>query len=130
MSAPTSPYGNQSGRASVPPAGRASARPSRPSGPGEDWPPRSGSGGGGARPPAGGSGNSYRGNRPRPRWRRIALLAGLALLIIAVIAGISLYGYARGLDKDLKRTDAFSGLSTDRPAKAIEGAQNILLVGS
>ncbi|GAA0451653.1 transcriptional regulator [Paractinoplanes deccanensis] len=51
-------------------------------------------------------------------------------MIIAVIAGISLYGYARGLDNDLKRTDAFSGLSADRPAKAIEGAQNILLVGS
>ncbi|MEU8816299.1 LCP family protein [Actinoplanes sp. NPDC048796] len=133
MSAPTSPYGNQSGRASVPPAGRATARPSRPSGPGEDWPPRgnSGGGGGGGRPPGGsGGGNSYRGNRPRPRWKRIALLGGLALLIIAVIGGISLYGYARGLDKDLKRTDAFSGLSTDRPAKAIEGAQNILLVGS
>ncbi|XVU25407.1 LCP family protein [Actinoplanes sp. CA-054009] len=130
MSAPTSPYGNQSGRASVPPTGRATARPSRPSGPGEDWPPRGSAGGGGGRPPAGGSGNSYRGNRPRPRWKRIALLAGLALLIIAVIAGISLYGYARGLDKDLKRTDAFSGISTDRPAKAIEGAQNILLVGS
>ena len=52
------------------------------------------------------------------------------VLIVAVIAGISLYGYASGLDKDLKRTDAFSGISNDRPAKAIEGAQNILLVGS
>jgi LCP family protein required for cell wall assembly len=119
MSAPTSPYGNgnQSGRASV---------PSRPSGPGDDWPPRNG---GGGRPPVD-RGTSYRGKRPRPRWGRIALLAGLAILIIAVIAGISVYGYARGLDKDLKRTDAFSGMSTDRPTKAIEGAQNILLVGS
>jgi len=70
--------------------------------------------------------------RPRlkPRWGRIALLAGLAVLIIAVIAGISLYGYANGLDKDLKRTNAFSGLTGDRPAKAVDGALNILLVGS
>jgi LCP family protein required for cell wall assembly len=70
--------------------------------------------------------------RPRlkPRWGRIALLGGLAVLIIAVIAGISLYGYANGLDNDLKRTNAFSGLTGDRPAKAVEGALNILLVGS
>ena len=118
MAAPTSPYGNQSGRASVAPSGRATARP--PGGDRDDWPPRGGSGGG----------TSYRGRRPRPRWGRIALLAGLAVLIIAVIAGISLYGYAKSLDDDLKRTDAFSGLSSDRPAKAVEGARNILLVGS
>ena len=68
--------------------------------------------------------------RLKPRWGRIALLGGLAVLIIAVIAGISLYGYASGLDKDLKRTDAFSQLTGDRPAKAVSGALNILLVGS
>jgi LCP family protein required for cell wall assembly len=76
-----------------------------------------------------GGNRPYRGRR-KPRWGRIALLAGLAVLIIAVIAGISLYGYASGLDKDLKRTDAFSQLTGDRPANAIEGALNILLVGS
>ena len=70
--------------------------------------------------------------RPRlkPRWGRIALLAGLAVLIIAVIAGISLYGYASNLDDNLKRTDAFSQLTGDRPAKQVKGALNILLVGS
>lgn len=68
--------------------------------------------------------------RLKPRWGRIALLGGLAVLIIAVIAAISLYGYANGLDKDLKRTDAFSQLTGDRPAKAVSGALNILLVGS
>lgn len=125
MSAPTSPHGG-SGRASVSSSARASARPSgaypvtSPQG-GGNYPPRGGDGPG--------RGTSYRGRKPR-RWGRIALLAGLAVLIIAVIAGISLYGYANGLDKDLKRTDAFSGISADRPTKAIEGAQNILLVGS
>jgi len=84
-------------------------------------------------PPSYPPGRPYRSKgtgRVRPRWGRIALLAGLAVLIIAVIAGISLYGYANGLDKDLKRTDAFSTLTGDRPGKAIEGAMNILLVGS
>jgi LCP family protein required for cell wall assembly len=76
-------------------------------------------------------GRPYRSKgRVRPRWGRIALLAGLAVLIIAIIAGISLYGYANGLDKDLKRTDAFSTLTGDRPGKTVEGAMNILLVGS
>src|SRR4051794_34239866 len=76
-------------------------------------------------------GNPYSGKKKlRPRWGRIALLAGLAVLIIATIVGISLYGYASNLDGDLKRTDAFSGLTGDRPGKSVEGAQNILLVGS
>jgi LCP family protein required for cell wall assembly len=47
-----------------------------------------------------------------------------------VIVGISLYGYASNLDKGLKRTDAFSQLTGDRPAKTVSGALNILLVGS
>jgi LCP family protein required for cell wall assembly len=118
MSAPTSPHGG-SGRASVPATGRA-------------YPATSRQGGGNYPPPGGdgpGRGNSYRSREPR-RWGRIALLAGLAVLIIAVIAGISLYGYAQGLDNDLKRTNAFEGITADRPAKAIEGTQNILLVGS
>jgi LCP family protein required for cell wall assembly len=110
MSATTSPQGNSSGRASVPVTGRR---------PADEWSP----------PPPEGPGRPYRGKR-KPRWGRIALLAGLAVLIIAVIAGISLYGYAHGLDKDLKRTDAFSGLTGDRPAKPVDGALNILLVGS
>ncbi|WP_184954422.1 LCP family protein [Paractinoplanes abujensis] len=137
MSAPTSPYGSSgSGRASVPSSGRASARPAgayrgNASPQRDNWPPRGAGGGGGTPPPSDpGRGTSYRGRRPKPKWGRIALLAGLVVLIIAVIAGISLYGYASGLDKDLKRTDAFTGLTTDRPAKAIEGAQNMLLVGS
>ncbi len=149
MSATTSPYGNPSGRASVPPSGRASGSPGGYRDParsggsvdGYDWPPRGGGGsggggGGGDRPGGGGGGGGqpgpnrpYRGRR-KPRWGRIALLAGLAVLIIAVIAGISLYGYANGLDEDLKRTDAFSELTGDRPAKPVEGPLNILLVGS
>ena len=158
MSATTSPYGSSSGRASVPPAaGRGAGRPSGRAGvtPGgyrdergvdgrgrdersqrgrdqrsrDQWSSRGGTGG----PPSNGTGyrpgRPYRGRR-KPRWGRIALLAGVALLVIGVIAGISLYGYASNLDKGLKRTDAFSALTHDRPAKPINGAVNILLVGS
>jgi LCP family protein required for cell wall assembly len=147
MSATTSPSGKPAGRASIPASasGRRVGEEDRVygrrpvSGGGGQVPPR---GGGGSVPPRGSGGGSvpprgpgyrpqtpYRG-RPRPRWGRIALLAGLAVLIIAIIAGVSLYGYANGLDDDLKRTNAFSGLTGDRPAKPVDGALNLLLVGS
>ncbi|MFI5936193.1 LCP family protein [Actinoplanes sp. NPDC051494] len=101
-----------------------------------DWPPR-GSGGGpggpvGPPPPrgsGGGGGRPYSGKR-KPRWGRIALVAGGVVLVIALVAGISLYSYANGLDDDLKRTDAFSDITNGRPAKTVDGALNILLVGS
>src|SRR4029450_11136633 len=52
------------------------------------------------------------------------------LIIMGLIAGISLYGYASGLDKDLKRTDAFSQITNGRPVKEVEGALHILLGAS
>ena len=52
------------------------------------------------------------------------------VLVLAIVGGIAAYGYVNGLDKDLKRTDAFSEITADRPAKTVEGAFNILLVGS
>jgi len=153
MSATTSPWGSSSGRASVPGSmsrasvpgsGRAGA--GAPRGYGEagrgpagydNWPPRgqgAGPGGPAGPPPRGpGGGNRpgqpYRGKR-KPRWRRIALVAGAVVLIGALVAGISLYGYADNLNDDLKRTDAFSDITAGRPASTVEGALNILLVGS
>src|SRR4051812_29283851 len=127
MSSTTSGYGSSSGRASVPgtarpsgraPAGRApSGRAGAPAGgyrdrERADWPPRSparrgpGGSGPGGPPPGRPERPPYRG-RPRPRWGRIALVAGVLVLIVGLVAGISLYGYTNGLDKDLKRTDAF-----------------------
>ena len=130
MSATTSPYGNSSGRASVPPAGgRGSSHFSddddyqQP----DAYPRRSGGGGGNYPPP----GKPYKSRgRRRPRWGRIALLAGIVLVVIGLIAGISLYSYASNLDQNLKRTDAFSALTGDRPKSLVKGAQNILLLGS
>jgi len=141
MSATTSPYGSSSGRASAPgsesrsganrsglPGGYRDRPASR-----EDWPPRGAVPGGPGGPPPPGPGRgpnrTYRGKR-KPRWGRIALLAGVAVIIIGVVAAISLYGYANGLDKDIKRTDAFSEITNGRPAKTVDGALNILIVGS
>jgi LCP family protein required for cell wall assembly len=123
MSAPTSPYGSSSGRASIPPSGdRGSSRPSGRSG------VPSGGYDGGQRPPHE-PGKAYKPRR-KPRWGRIALLAGIALVIIGLIVGISLYSYASNLDQGLKRTDAFSALTGERPKALVDGAQNILLLGS
>jgi LCP family protein required for cell wall assembly len=120
--------GRPAGRAGVPSAYRAGQGR-------DDWPPRDPSPAGpGGPPPRGpgrgdGPGRPYRG-RPRPRWGRIALVAGALIVVIGLVAGISLYGYANGLDDDLKRTDAFADITGGRPAKEVEGVLNILLVGS
>jgi LCP family protein required for cell wall assembly len=90
-----------------------------PSGPG--GPPR---GPGDGRP-----GRPYRGKR-KPHWGRIALVAAAALALVGVFAAFALYGYADNLNDDLKRTDAFSDITGGRPAKTVDGALNILLVGS
>jgi LCP family protein required for cell wall assembly len=53
----------------------------------------------------------------------------VVLLIAALSIGYG-YTYAKNLDKGLKRTDAFAGLTNGRPAKTVSGAMNILMVGS
>jgi LCP family protein required for cell wall assembly len=52
------------------------------------------------------------------------------VLVIALIAGFSAWRYASGLDKDLARTDPFSTLTGGRPPKTVDGALNIMLVGT
>jgi LCP family protein required for cell wall assembly len=105
----------------------------------DDWPPRGSGGGPGGPPPqypsgGGGGGGSYGGGpyrgRRKPKWGRIALVAGAVVVVIALIAGFSLYNYSSNLNDDLARTNAFANLSQDRPDKKIDGALNILLVGS
>ncbi|MFL6115940.1 MAG: LCP family protein, partial [Catenulispora sp.] len=125
--------GRPSGRAGV--SGSYRDRPAtRPSGR-EDWPPRAaGPGGPGAPPPRGPGrpdrpGRPYR-RRPKPRWGRITLIAGVAVIVIGLVAAISAYGYANHLNKDLQRTDAFSQITNGRPVKTVDGALNILIVGS
>ncbi|MEU2610783.1 LCP family protein [Micromonospora sp. NPDC007271] len=67
---------------------------------------------------------------PRPRWGRIALVAGVAVLVLALLGGAGAWFYARSLDDDLARTDPFSEITGGRPAKKVDGALNILMVGT
>ncbi|MFV2102269.1 LCP family protein [Micromonospora sp. LOL_024] len=124
------------GRAAVPGSGRGGGRAVQPSEtrrqPGyhdEPTPPR---GSGGPRGPVGpgrpGDGSPLRG--PRPRWRRIALVAGVAVLALALIFGTGAWFYARSLDNNMARTDPFSEITDGRPARAADGALNILMVGT
>ncbi|NYF55953.1 LCP family protein [Micromonospora purpureochromogenes] len=132
------PYLQRSaGRAAVPGPDRAAGR-ARPSE--TQWypsydeeRPRSGGPGGpggpGTPPGPGGPGGPGR-RGPRPRWGRIGLVAGVVVLVLALLGGLGAWVYTDNLDKDLARTDPFSEITGGRPAKAVDGALNILLVGS
>jgi LCP family protein required for cell wall assembly len=57
------------------------------------------------------------------------VLAGV--LVLAVGASIGVWAYGRSLNGDLRRTDAFNGLSLNgRPPVRVAGAMNVLLLGS
>lgn len=58
------------------------------------------------------------------------MVAGVAVLVLALLGGVGAWFYARNLNNDLARTDPFSEITGGRPAKPVEGALNILLVGS
>ncbi|MDG4827735.1 LCP family protein [Solwaraspora sp. WMMD1047] len=92
--------------------------------------PRGPGGPGGPAGP-GGPGSYGRGRRgPRPNWRRIALVVAASLVVLGLLAGAGVWAYVRGLDNDLARTDPFAELTGGRPPQAVDGALNILLVGS
>ncbi|WBB55714.1 LCP family protein [Verrucosispora sp. WMMD573] len=122
------------GRAAVPGPGRGS----RANGPADtrwhpayDDEPVPPAGPGGPRGPLGpggpGGGPSP---RRRPHWRRIALVAGVVVLVLALVGGAGAWFYARSLDNNMARTDPFSEITGDRPPKAVNGALNILMVGT
>ncbi|WP_083936820.1 LCP family protein [Longispora albida] len=131
------------GRASVP-SGRA-ARPQQqpPADPWDDVAPAAphrpsgraavGSGRPPVQPPRGtayGKGAGKGPGKRRPRWGRIALVVSGVLVIALIAAGFGAWSYLSGLNDDVKRTDAFEGLVGNRPAKTVDGAFNILLLGS
>ncbi|MET8305743.1 LCP family protein [Micromonospora sp. NPDC005173] len=133
------PYLHRSaGRASVPGPDRGASGRARPTEARwypsyDEEPPRPG-GPDGPRGPGGpgGPGGAGRPGRrgPRPRWGRIGLVAGIAVLVLALLGGIGAWLYARNLNNDLARTDPFAQITGGRPAKTVDGALNILLVGS
>jgi len=107
----SSPNQKPTGRASVPSrttSARGAARGTRPRTYGT---PRSGTG-------------------PKPRWDRIALVALVALVLCGGIGGFGLWLYGKSVESGLNRTDPFSSLTKGRPPEAVEGVQNILLVGT
>jgi LCP family protein required for cell wall assembly len=110
---------------------RGSARPeeySRATAPGAPRPPL-GPNAAGAPGRPGRPGNVYTGKKVRPKWGRITLLVVGLIVVIGLVAGGCGLAYLTGLDDKLHRTDAFSGLG-DRPAKSVQGTQNILILGS
>ncbi|MFG2038615.1 LCP family protein [Dactylosporangium sp. NPDC048998] len=138
---PTTPAsrGPSSGRASVPGAraqtsgarARVSAAntPTGPATPGVSGRP-------GGPPPnrpgrTPGNGGEYSGRKKiRPRWGRIALVAGCGVLLLALLAGLGGVIYYKYVDSGLNRDDPFSQITDGRPPKVVDGALNILLLGS
>ncbi|MEV5207707.1 LCP family protein [Micromonospora sp. NPDC053740] len=130
------PYLHRSaGRASVPGPDRGASGRARPTEARfypsyDEEQPRSGGPAGPTGPggPGGLGGSGRRG--PRPRWGRIALVAGAAVLVLALLGSVGAWLYARNLNGDLARTDPFAEITGGRPTKTVDGALNILLVGS
>ncbi|SCG67701.1 LCP family protein [Micromonospora zamorensis] len=130
------PYLHRSaGRASVPGPDRGASGRARPTEARfypsyDEEEPRPG-GPAGPRGPGGPGGAGGSGRRgPRPRWGRIALVAGVAVLVLALLGSVGAWLYARNLNNDLARTDPFAEITGGRPVKTVDGALNILLVGS
>lgn len=82
---------------------------------------------GGPRGPVGPGGGR---GRLRPKWGRIALLAGVVVVVLGLLGAGGLWAYVNGLDDDIARTDPFSEITGGRPAKTVDGSLNILMVGS
>jgi LCP family protein required for cell wall assembly len=83
-----------------------------------------------------GGGDGYSGapvapkKKLQPRWDRIALVAVAFVVIVGLLVGGGLWFYARNLDSKLNKTDPFSAIVGNRPLKTVDGALNILMVGS
>jgi LCP family protein required for cell wall assembly len=68
--------------------------------------------------------------KPRPRWRRILLVLGGVLLVLGLAVGGGWLVYYNSLNSDINRTDPFASITGGRPAKVVDGATNLLLLGS
>lgn len=66
----------------------------------------------------------------RPRWGRIALVFCLALLLVAGAGTLGVWLYAKNIDNKITRDDPFSEITGERPPVLVDGALNILMLGS
>ncbi|WP_412541254.1 LCP family protein [Longispora sp. K20-0274] len=112
-----------SGSAKVP-SGRAQV--GGPGGPGGRGP----GGGPGGRGPGGPPKGVIRSGKRRPRWGRILLVVSGLLVVVLIAGGLGFWTYLKSVGDDVKRTDAFAGLTNGRPPKTVDGAFNILMLGS
>jgi LCP family protein required for cell wall assembly len=72
----------------------------------------------------------YAGRKVRPRWGRILLVLVVFIALIGLfVGGYGMY-YVNSLDEKVKRSDPFSAITGDRPPKLVDGALNILILGS
>ncbi len=58
------------------------------------------------------------------------MVSGIALLVLVLVLGGGAWLYGRNLNSRLGRTDPFAGIAKGRPAKTVDGAINMLLLGS
>src|SRR5881227_1801224 len=129
------PTSRSTGRARVPGVVPPPSRPLRTGVAGPDYAPGGGGPGrpGGPGGPGGGRGPDdprYRRSRPRPRWGRIVVVAAALLLVLAGVASAGGWLYYRSVDAGLSRDDPFAQITGGRPARLVNGAQNILMLGS
>ena len=68
--------------------------------------------------------------RTGPRWKRIALVVGVIVALVAGGLALSGYLFVSHLNAKFQHIDAFSTIPDQRPAAATDGSQNILLLGS
>jgi LCP family protein required for cell wall assembly len=74
---------------------------------------------------------SARARRGGRRWRRLALISALVLVLVAGGLAVGGWFYARSVNQTIGRVDVFGAVPEgDRPAKSTPAATNILLLGS
>lgn len=84
-------------------------------------------GGGDAEPAGGASTSTTRGRW----WRLAALVLGLVLVVVAGGVGLGGWLYARSVEKQIDKVDAFGAVpEAERPPKVAGKALNFLIVGS